>query len=70
LLAVRNQQLEIVQYLMNLSGDRKADPNEQNFKKQTAMSQLSSIKDEEVRRCMQGLLEKTQSSIKLEKNPG
>ncbi len=54
---------------MNLSGNRKADPNEPNFKKQTAMSQLSSIKDEEVRKCMQGLLEKTKSSIKVEKNP-
>ena len=54
---------------MNLSGDRKADPTEQNFKKQSAVSQLSQIKDPEVKKCMQGLLEKTTSSIIVNRNP-
>lgn len=54
---------------MNLGGNRKADPNEPNFKKQTAISLLATIKDEGVRKCMQGLLDKTNTSIKVERNP-
>lgn len=41
---------------MGLSGDRKADPYEKNFKGQSAVSQLSQIKDEEVRKVLLGLL--------------
>jgi len=49
MLAVRNQQLEIVKYLMELGGDFKANPNEKNFKGQSASSVLTTIKDEQVK---------------------
>ena len=54
---------------MGLGMSFKADPNEKNFKGQSAYSILSTIKDDQFKLVIQGLLDKTNVSTKVNKNP-